>query len=67
MEKGTRQLTDRETDRISGTSITLQTIGKNVQPLQTELREEELLTELQTITWDILLLSETWRDKKQER
>ena len=42
MEKGTRQLTDRETDRISGNSITLQIIGKNVQSLETELREEEL-------------------------
>ena len=62
---------------IAGTSVNrgqqddsmrnLQIIGKNVQSLQADTREQELLAELRTITWDAVLLSETWREKKQER
>ena len=41
--------------------------GKNVQSLQTESRTEELFEELQLLSWDIVLLSETWREASHER
>ena len=47
--------------------IELEIVGKNVRSLQAGLRKEDLLTGLRTITRDILLLSEKWREKKQER
>jgi exonuclease III len=54
-------------DEVSEAVISLDIIGKNVQSLQTELREEEFMAELRTIKWDVVLLNETWREKKQER
>ena len=42
-----------------GKYITLDIIGKNVQSSQSK--------QLRTIQWDVLLLSETWRAKRQER
>ena len=39
---------------------------KNVMSLQTSSREEQLWAELQTIAWDILCLTETWRTEKEE-
>ena len=44
-------------------SIILEINGKNVQSLHAKHREEELLTELGTIKWDVVLLSETWREE----
>ena len=57
----------KDDDEVSDAVISLDIIGKNVQSLQTELREEELMAELRTIKWDVVLLNETWREKKQER
>ena len=56
--------TPASTDR--GT-VNLQVFGKNVQSLQSNDREQELFEELRTFSWDVLLLSETWREKAQER
>ena len=54
-------------DDFDTEDIHLKIIGKNVQSLQTDNREEELLMELRSITWDVVLLSETWRAKTRER
>lgn len=42
-------------------------LGKNVQSLQSESREEELFEELRIVNWDAVLISETWREKSNER
>ena len=47
--------------------LLVQVYTKNVHSLQTALREEELFMELQCVEWDVVLLTETWRDKRQER
>ena len=39
---------------------------KNVMSIMTEEREQQLFYELDLITWDIVLLNETWRNRKQE-
>ena len=39
---------------------------KNVQSIMTDEREQLLLEELSHIEWDICLLNETWREKKEE-
>ena len=42
-------------------------MGKNLQSIQTDEREDELLAELENLDWDIVLLNETWRSQTQER
>ena len=50
-----------------GSEVVLTILGKNVQSLQTEAREDELFSELRQVEWDVVLLSETWREKARER
>ena len=53
--------------RDAGTGQELRFLAENVQSLLSMERELDLLTELCYIQWDVLILSETWREKKQER
>ena len=41
-------------------------ITKNVFSLQAEERLEELMTELRDTDWDIVMITETWREAKEE-
>ena len=50
-------------DKVSEVKI----FGKNLQSIQAVAREDELLAELEVFDWDILFLSETWREQQQER
>ena len=62
-----RGVKTQQENTSQGETLRLTILGKSVQSLQTDLREEELLAELRCIQWDVLLLSETWRERKQER
>ena len=44
----------------------LRILTKNVFSLQNDERLEELMTELREIDWDIVVITETWRDAKEE-
>ena len=44
----------------------LKILTKNVQSILSEDRERDLLEEIETFSWDILLLTETWRIDKEE-
>ena len=39
---------------------------KNAQSLQTEIRLDELCLELETLQWDVLILSGMWPEEKEE-
>ena len=54
-----------ESHELDDDSVDLTVWGKNVQSLQGELREQALFAELKLRTWDVLLLSETWRERSR--
>ena len=44
----------------------MRVIAKNIQSLQTQDRENALLEELELNRWEIMCLSETWREERRE-
>ena len=40
-------------------------IQKNMRSMNSSERIEELFSELQQVTWDVILISETWRQGKE--
>ena len=61
---------DLESDSLGDTTTTntceLKCLAKNVQSIKSDLREIELFECLVDLSWDILLLNETWRTEREE-
>ena len=47
-------------------SIRLHVVSKNLQSIQTEARFNDFLVETVSCDFDVLFVSETWRDAKEE-
>ena len=55
-----------DTDSDDSSFIYIDIIAKNVQSIMAEDRLTLLLEEVETFSWDILLLTETWREEEEE-
>ena len=53
-------------DGEPSTDMHITCLLKNVMSIMTEVREQLLFAELESVHWDIVILNETWRESKSE-
>ena len=60
------ELEDGRLSPVVAETATLRMLAKNVHSIQSDIREKEFLEETELSEWDFVVMSETWRETKEE-